>query len=89
LAEGKLGTTPSSSQSGERVYTVKARVKLADAADGKFLDVAIDGAADFLVIGNVRHFPPRLRHGIRVVSPRQWWDLWTQIKPNVLGMEFS
>jgi putative PIN family toxin of toxin-antitoxin system len=68
-------------QSCERVYTVKARVELADAADGKFLEVAMDGAADFLVTGNLRHFSPRLRHGIRVVSPRQWWDLWTQIKP--------
>ncbi len=66
-------------QSGERVYTVKARVELADAADGKFLEVAIDGAADFLVTGNLRHFPPRLRHGIRVVSPRQWRDLWIEI----------
>ena len=68
-------------QSGERVYTLTARVKLADAADGKFLEVAIDGAADFLVTGNLRHFPPRFRHGIRVVSPRQWWDLWIAIKP--------
>ena len=66
-------------QFGERVYTVETRVHLTDAADGKFLEVAIDGAADFLVTGNLRHFQPRLRHGIRVVSPRQWWELWIQI----------
>ncbi len=51
--------------SSERVYTITARVELADAADGKFLEVAIDGAADFLVTGNLRHFAPRLRRGIR------------------------
>ena len=68
-------------QSGERIYTVTARVKLPDAADGKFLEVAIDGAADFLVTGNLRHFPPRFRRGIRVVSPRQWSDIWIAIKP--------
>lgn len=64
-------------QSGERVYTTKTSVTLPDPADGKFLEVAIDGAADYLVTGNLKHFPPRERHGVRVVSPRQWWEHWS------------
>jgi uncharacterized protein len=65
-------------QSSERVYAVTAKVDLVDPADGKFLEVAIDGAADFLISGNLRHFPVRLRQGVRVVSPREWWDLWSE-----------
>ena len=67
-------------QSGDRVYTTKTTVALPDASDGKFLEVAIDGSADFLVTGNLKHFPPRQRHGVRVVSPRQWWDRWSEGK---------
>ena len=67
-------------QSGERVYTTKTSVALPDAPDGKFLEVAIDGSADFLVTGNLKHFPPRQRHGVWVVSPRQWWDRWSEGK---------
>ena len=63
-------------QAGERVYTVRIRLKLADPADEKFLEVAKDGAADFLVTGNLRHFPARLREDVQVISPREWWNLW-------------
>jgi predicted nucleic acid-binding protein len=67
-------------QSGERVYTINTSVALPDPYDGKFLEVAIDGSADFLVTGNLRHFPARQRHGVRVVSPREWWVQWSKGK---------
>jgi uncharacterized protein len=67
-------------QSGERVYTTKTSVALPDATDAKFLEVAIAGSADFLVSGNLKHFPPRQRHGVLVVTPRQWWDRWSEGK---------
>jgi len=67
-------------QSGERVYTINTSVALPDVYDGKFLEVAIDGSAEFLVTGNLKHFPPRQRHGVRVVSPREWWNQWSQSK---------
>jgi uncharacterized protein len=63
-------------QSGERVYEVTTSVTLPDADDAKFLEVAIDGAADFLVTGNLKHFPPRQRRGIGVITPREWWNEW-------------
>lgn len=64
-------------QTGERVYASRTSVALPDAADGKFLEVAIDGSADYLITGNLKHFPPRQRHSVRVVSPRQWWERWS------------
>lgn len=67
-------------QYGERVYTISTSVVLPDAYDGKFLEVAIDGSAEFLVTGNLKHFPARQRHGVRVVSPREWWDQWSESK---------
>lgn len=67
-------------QSGERVYTINTSVALPDASDGKFLEVAIDGSAEFLVTGNLKHFPPRQRHGVHVVSPREWWNQWSKVQ---------
>ena len=66
--------------SGERIYTITTSVALPDVYDGKFLEVAIDGSADFLVTGNLKHFPARQRHGVRVLSPREWWDQWSEGK---------
>ena len=43
--------------------------RLPDADDEPFLEGAIAGEADALVTGNVRHFPARLAHGIRIVTP--------------------
>ena len=67
-------------QSSERVYTINTSVALPDPYDGKFLEVAIEGSADFLVTGNLKHFPVRRRYGVGVVSPREWWDEWSEGK---------
>jgi len=34
--------------------------------------IAVAAAADYLVTGNVRHFPARLRAGVTVVSPAEF-----------------
>ena len=65
-------------QSGERVYSIKTSVALPDVYDGKFLEVAIDGTANFLVTGNLKHFPRRQRRGVRVVSPREFLNQWSE-----------
>lgn len=52
------------------------RVTLPDPTDLPFLEVAVAGAADYLVTGNVSHFvPTRGSHQVAVVSPRQYIDL--------------
>ena len=63
--------------SGERVHVTAMSIALPDADDVKFLEVAINAAADALVTGNLRHFPLRQRHGVPVLSPRQFWEQWS------------
>lgn len=53
---------------GERVVPTPTSVRLPDADDLAFLEVAISGKADALVTGNTRHFPGGL--GVDVLSPR-------------------
>jgi putative PIN family toxin of toxin-antitoxin system len=43
-----------------------------DPRDAPFLEVALAAHADFLVTGNLRHFPVRLRQGVAVASPREF-----------------
>ena len=48
-----------------------------DHDDNRFLECAVSGEADFLVTGNLRHFPKAFR-GTRVVSPRQFFEIFWQ-----------
>jgi putative PIN family toxin of toxin-antitoxin system len=48
--------------------------QLPDSSDEPFLEVAV-AAGVSLVTGNLRHFPSRLRAGVRVVSPREFLEL--------------
>lgn len=48
-----------------------------DSDDNRFLDCAVAGRVDFLVTGNRRHFPKTFR-GIRVVSPRLFFEIYLQ-----------
>lgn len=43
---------------------------LPDRNDEKFLEVALGGEAEFLITGNLKHFPAQ--RGIRIVSPREF-----------------
>jgi len=49
--------------------------QLPDRDDEAFLEVAIASAAEYLVTGNTRHFPVRLRSGVRVVSPVEFVEI--------------
>ena len=59
---------------GEPVLPAPLPHQLPDPRDEAFLEVAIAARADFLVTGNLRHFPPRFRQGVSVVSPRAFLD---------------
>ena len=48
---------------------------LPDPFDDVFLEVAIASNAELLVTGNLRHFPPDCRQGVRVVSPAEFLQL--------------
>lgn len=45
-----------------------------DPDDNRFLECALAGKVDFLVTGNLRHFPKTLGD-TRVVSPRQFFEI--------------
>jgi len=45
---------------------------LPDHDDEPFLEVALAGAVSCLVTGNRAHFPVKSRHGVKVISPREF-----------------
>ena len=49
-------------------------LELPDRFDAMFIEVAVASGAEYLVTGNLRHFPARSRHGVTVVSPREFID---------------
>lgn len=59
---------------GEFVLASPLQDRLPDSEDEAFLEVAIAAGADFLVTGNLRRFPSRLRQGVAVVSPRDFLE---------------
>ena len=48
---------------------------LPDPDDEVFLATASAGAVDYLVSGNLRHFPAQLCRGVRVISPAEFLKL--------------
>jgi uncharacterized protein len=50
------------------------QVRLPDPDDEPFLEVAAAGGAEYLVTGNVAHFPVAARAGVEIVSPAQFVD---------------
>lgn len=61
---------------GHLAAGVPLKTRLSDADDEMFLEAAISGKADFLVTGNMGHFPPASRQGIKVVTPREFIGVW-------------
>jgi uncharacterized protein len=52
-----------------------------DPDDNMFLECAQAGDADYIVTGNIRHFP-RIWQKTRVVTPREFIDAWTAAPPD-------
>jgi len=46
-----------------------------DALDLPILSTAVAGSADYLVTGNIKHFPTKCR-GVSVVTPREFLEAW-------------
>lgn len=60
----------------DHVAAVPLKQPLPDADDSCFVEVAVAGAADCLVTGNIRHFPEELVDGVRVLTPTQFLAVW-------------
>ena len=63
---------------GVAVAALPLARRLPDPDDEAFLEVALAGAARFLVTGTLRHYPGRRRQGVRVVSPRDFLGAYLQ-----------
>ena len=63
-------------RSSDRVQAVPLEIRLPDPDDVMFIEVAVSAMADAFVTGNLKHFPARQCHGVRVFSPRQWLAVW-------------
>lgn len=60
-------------ESTAEIYpTVPLKHSLPHEDDAPFLEVALASRADFLVSGNLKHFPAQCRDGISVLSPQQF-----------------
>ena len=62
--------------SSERVQRGEFAVQLPDPEDCMFIEVAVSSLADALVTGNIKHFPASQRHGVHVLTPRQFLEFW-------------
>ena len=62
--------------SGYLVVPVPLSTGLLDKSDEPFLEVALAGGAEYLVTGNIRHFPEDRRRGMKVVSPGEFVEVY-------------
>jgi len=60
---------------GELIAAEPLPVRLPDPDDEPFLEVAASAIVEFLVTGNLKHFPHERRQRVRVVSPREFLDV--------------
>jgi putative PIN family toxin of toxin-antitoxin system len=50
-----------------------------DKSDNCFLECAVEGKADYLVTKNIRHFPPKVYQGVKIVRIRAFLDVLERI----------
>jgi putative PIN family toxin of toxin-antitoxin system len=63
-------------RAGDHVQPTHLDVVLPDPDDVKSLEAAVARGATALVTGNMRHYPPGQRRGVRLVTPREWLATW-------------
>ncbi len=61
---------------GDPVEALPLSRRLPDPDDEVFLAVALAGKFSCLPTGNLKHYPKRNRQGVRVVSPRDFLELY-------------
>ncbi|MCK5491745.1 MAG: putative toxin-antitoxin system toxin component, PIN family [Candidatus Omnitrophica bacterium] len=54
--------------------------RLSDPDDEPFLEAALGGKAQYLVTGNLKHYPIKKREGIQVVSPAEFLEIYRKKK---------
>ena len=57
------------------VPQVSVTILTSDPADNKFLACAWETQADYLITGNIKHFPFKKFHGTRIITPGDFINL--------------
>lgn len=65
-------------RAGERIRPEALPLRLPDPDDAMFIEVAVSALARALVSGNLRHYPPGHRRGVRVMTPREYMAAWAE-----------
>jgi putative PIN family toxin of toxin-antitoxin system len=61
--------------SGIPVAARPLAARLPDPDDEPFLEIALTGEVQYLVTGNIKHYPAEARQGVAVLSPRSFIEL--------------
>lgn len=62
-------------EEGLKITPLPIATRIPDPDDLPFLEVAFSAKVDALVTGNKKHYPPKVRRGIQVLSPKQCLEL--------------
>ena len=57
---------------GELVVAEPLEKELLDKGDEPFIEVAIASEAEYLVTGNIKHYPVKQRNNVRVITPSEF-----------------
>ena len=65
------------------VQGVPSPVAGPDAEDMPFVEVCLAGPANCVVTGNFKHFPPSIQSVVKVMSPKEFVDMFVRGDPTV------
>lgn len=51
---------------------------LPDEDDDKFLELAVEAEASYIVTGNTKDFPMKEFRGIQIYTPKEFYEAWTK-----------
>ena len=63
---------------GQRVVGKPLPKPLPDETDQMFLEITLAAGAEYLVTGNLKHFPKALCQGVKVCSPADFLELYSK-----------
>ncbi len=61
-----------------KFYPVKRFNVIADQPDNRLLELAVESKADFIITGNTTDFTMSEFEGTRIVTPKEYWDLYRE-----------
>ena len=72
--------------SGVGAFSSPLQLQLPDPSDTAFLEVALAVQSECLITGNLKHFPPSSRQGMRVFSPADFLEFYRGQQNHANGM---